>query len=70
MLREAEATDGEEDERYGPGRRGDAMPEELRHRASRLERLKACKQRLEEEAAQEAARQQARLDKVGATVFF
>ncbi|WPD18348.1 IS1182 family transposase [Thermaerobacter composti] len=62
MLREAEATDREEDERYGPGRRGDALPEELRSRQSRLERLKACKRRLEEEAAREAARLQARIE--------
>ncbi len=62
MLREAEATDREEDERYGPGRRGDELPEELRHLQSRLERLKACKWRLEEEAAREAAQRQARVN--------
>ncbi|QBS36856.1 IS1182 family transposase [Thermaerobacter sp. FW80] len=62
MLREAEATDREEEERYGPGRRGDELPEELRSRQSRLERLKACKRRLEDEAAREAARLQARIE--------
>lgn len=55
MLREAEAIDREEDERYGPGNRGDELREELRSRQSRLERLKVCKRRLEQEADQRAA---------------
>jgi hypothetical protein len=45
-LAEAEATDKREDKRYGVGKRGDELPKELRDRRSRLERLKACKQRL------------------------
>jgi transposase len=50
MLREAKATDTEEDVRYGPERRGDELPEGLVRRAERLKRLKEAKERLEREA--------------------
>jgi transposase len=56
MLSEAEATDREEDARYGE-KRGDELPEGLRDRKSRVERLKECQARLEREAAQAAAQQ-------------
>lgn len=54
MVSEAEALDAEEDGRYGKDRRGDELPEGLRHRAERLRRLAACKAKLE--AEKEAAR--------------
>ena len=53
LLAEAEATDAAEDERYGRGKRGDELPEELRFKRSRLEKIRAAKQALEEEARQE-----------------
>lgn len=62
MLAEAQKTDEEEDEKYGPERRGDELPENLRDRAGRLARLKECKERLERKASDAAAAQSARLD--------
>lgn len=61
ILAEAEAKDREEDKLYGPDRRGDELPEELRNRASRLARLKAAKEILEKEAAERAADQAAKI---------
>src|SRR5262249_56202814 len=55
MLREAETKDGEEDRLYGPDQRGDELPEAMRDRGGRLERLRRCRERLEQEAAVAAA---------------
>jgi transposase len=55
MLREAESKDADEDRLYGPERRGDELPETLRDRCGRLERLKQCRERLEREASTVAA---------------
>lgn len=57
MLEDAEATDRAEDERYGPERRGDELPEELARRSSRLARIREAKAALE---AEEAERERAR----------
>lgn len=58
MLSDAEAVDREEDERYGPDRRGDELPAELARRESRLARIREAKAALEaEEAERERARQ-------------
>jgi transposase len=56
MLAEAKATDEEEDAAYGPERRGDELPEELRDPGSRRARLEAARQRLahQEEEVQRA----------------
>jgi transposase len=54
LLAEAEAVDAAEDERYGRGKRGDELPEELRFRQSRLEKIRAAKRALEEDARREA----------------
>ncbi len=62
MLSEAEAKDAEEDKTFGPDNRGDELPEDLRDRNSRLERLKACKQRLECERAEAKQTQQQKID--------
>ena len=63
MLSEAEAKDAEEDELYGPGPRGDELPEELKDPGKRLARLREAKERLEREAAAEAAQQAEKIEK-------
>jgi transposase len=55
MLQEAESTDAAEDRLVGPEHRGDELPETLRDRNGRLERLKRCRERLEAAAAAAAA---------------
>jgi transposase len=62
MLREAESKDAEEDRLYGPGHRGDELPEEMRDRGGRLERLRQCRERLEREAAIAAAEHARKLE--------
>ncbi len=62
MLSEAQAVDDAEDRLYGSERRGDELPEALRDRHSRLARLQACQARLEQEAAEASAQQQAKLE--------
>jgi transposase len=54
LLRQAGETDAAEDAAYGPDRRGDELPEELRRREGRLEKIRAAKARLEERARQRA----------------
>jgi transposase len=54
MLAEAARADAEEDERLGDGR-GDELPSELADPRSRRERLRRCKQQLEQEQADEQA---------------
>jgi len=61
MLTEADAQDAQEDKTFGPENRGDEMPEDLRDRNSRLERLKACQQRLQREKAQVRQAQQKKI---------
>ena len=53
ILEEAEAVDAAEDERYGDAR-GDELPEHLRTKQGRLQAIRAAKQQLEDEAAQQA----------------
>jgi len=57
LLQEAEATDQAEDQRYGKGRRGDELPEELRFKQSRLAKIKEAKEALEREARGKAEQQ-------------
>ena len=52
LLALAELTDQQEDRRYGAGKRGDEVPEELRRRESRLAKLQEAMAQLEAEAAQ------------------
>jgi transposase len=59
MLRRAEAADAADDAQYGPDRSGDELPEELRHRESRLKRIREAKAALEAKAKAKAAQQQA-----------
>ncbi len=55
ILEEAERVDSEEDERFGPDRRGDELPEELADPGRRLEKIREAKAALEAEARQAAA---------------
>jgi transposase len=50
LLSQAEASDVEEDGRYGKGRRGDELPEELQRAETRLARIREAKRALEAEA--------------------
>ena len=55
LLAAAEQADLDEDEAFGKDRRGDELPAELARRTSRLSRLRAAKEALEEEARDNAA---------------
>ena len=55
LLRRADEVDAAEDAEYGPDMRGDELPEELRHRESRLRRIRDVKAELEKEAAEARA---------------
>ena len=50
LLHRAEATDAEEDERYGQNRRGDELPEELSRRKDRLKKIREARKALETKA--------------------
>ena len=50
LLNHAEATDAEEDERYGRDRRGDELPEELSRRKDRLKKIREARKALETKA--------------------
>jgi hypothetical protein len=54
LLTEADRQDEAEDRRYGSDRTGEELPDELRRRESRLERIRQAKRALEEEARQQA----------------
>jgi len=53
LLAEADRQDEAEDRRYGKDRTGEELPEELRRRESRLERIRQAKRALEEDARKE-----------------
>ena len=64
MLEEAEATDREEDERFGRENRGDELPEELERKEERLQAIQQAKADLEKEAKQGRAEEvQAKADR-------
>jgi len=63
MLREAEATDAQEDDHYGKEKRGDEVPNDLRQKKSRLARLQKAKETLEKEKASALEEHQKKLDK-------
>ena len=56
LMKKAEEADREEDAKYGKGRRGDDLPEELARRESRLAKIQEAKAALEAEAKAEAER--------------
>jgi transposase len=59
LMAEAEKTDAAEDALYGAGKRGDELPEDLRHKQSRLKKIQEAKKALEDEARAQAASKQA-----------
>jgi len=58
LLKSAEAVDKEEDKRYGKGKKGWDLPDELKRRETRLAKIKEAMNALEEEAKQEACEKQ------------
>jgi len=56
-FRRADEVDAAEDAEYGPDRRGDELPEELRRRESRLRKIREAKAALEAEAKAKAEQQ-------------
>jgi transposase len=65
LFAEAERVDAEEDERFGPDRRGDELPQELKRRESRLARIKEAKAALEAEAREAETARRAELEAQG-----
>jgi transposase len=71
LLGRAEKMDKAEDERYGRGKAGDELPQELARRESRLQVIEQARRALEEEARQkaevsaEAVRETGRSSKAG-----
>jgi transposase len=65
LLADAERTDAEEDERFGPDRRGDELPEELRRREQRLAVIRDAKQALEAEAREAETARRAEMQAQG-----
>ena len=61
MLSEAQHEDEREDQLFGKDKRGDELPADLRERGSRRARLKECKERLEQEAAESRRGQEEKL---------
>lgn len=57
LLRRAEETDEREDREYGKDKRGDELPEELRHREGRLKKIREAMAALEAEAKEKAAKE-------------
>ena len=67
LLEEAEALDRAEEQQYGRGRRGDEWPAELKDPATRRQRLREAKARLEAERKRElAAQKQAHVEQIAA----
>jgi len=68
LMRRAEILDAQEDRRYGKNNRGSDLPEELRRRQDRLERIRQARKEMEAETAAAAARQrQEKADEASAT---
>jgi hypothetical protein len=57
LMRKAEILDAQEDRRYGKGKRGSDLPDELRRRQDRLARIRQARKEMEAETAAAAARQ-------------
>ena len=57
LMRKAEILDAQEDHRYGKGKRGSELPDALRHKQSRLARIRQAHKEMEAETAAAAARQ-------------
>lgn len=57
LMRKAEILDAQEDRRYGKGKLGSELPDELRHKQGRLEKIRQARKEMEAETAAAAARQ-------------
>jgi transposase len=57
LIRKAEILDAQEDRRYDKGKLGSELPDELRRRQDRLERIRQARKEMEAETAAAAARQ-------------
>ena len=57
LMRKAEIVDAQEDGKYGKGKRGSDLPEELQRREDRLEKIRQARKELEAETAAVAARE-------------
>lgn len=57
LMRRAEILDAQEDKRYGKGRLGSDLPDELRRRQDRLARIRQVRKEMEAETAAATARQ-------------
>jgi transposase len=57
FMRKAEILDAQEDRRYGKGKLGSDLPDELRRRQDRLARIRQARKEMEAETAAAAARQ-------------
>ena len=57
LMRKAEILDAQDDRRYGKDNRGSDLPDELRRRQERLERIRQARKEMEAETAAAAARQ-------------
>jgi transposase len=62
LLAEAARVDAEEDGKYGKGKGGDELPEELARRESRLKKIQEAKAALEGEAKEAAQQKQAEVE--------
>ncbi|MGB1022228.1 MAG: IS1182 family transposase [Synechococcus sp.] len=56
LIRRAEILDAQEDQRYGKGKLGSELPNELRHKQGRLEKIRQARKEMEAETAAAAAR--------------
>jgi transposase len=65
LLGDAELLDAQEDERFGPDRRGDELPQELQRREGRLECIREAKAALEAEAREAETARRAELKEQG-----
>lgn len=54
LMKEAQSVDEQEDQKYGKGKRGDEIPEDLRFKKSRLKKIREAMAALEAEAKVEA----------------
>jgi transposase len=67
LLRKAESVDAEEDARYGKGVKGDDIPEELKFRKTRLDKIRQAKKALEERVRKEREQQPKPKDQINFT---
>lgn len=67
LFAKAEEVDAEEEMKYGKGKRGDELPEELRFHKKRLEKIREAKKALEEESRTKDEKEGKDSDEVNAT---